>query len=366
MDFSSEVSKSLAACQGVILLVDANQGVQAQTVSNFYLAFGNDLKIIPVLNKIDLPNANPDAIKEQLMSLFEIDPDEVIHASAKTGLGITEILDRVVTDIPSPDRHGKSDKLKFLLQDSWYDQYKGAVNLVQVFDGVLKINQNVTSKSTGKTYTVKSLGILTPFEEPVREIYPGQVGFFTCNMRSTSDAVIGDTFHLKDSPVEPIMEVVSPKPMVFAGIFPEEAKDHLKLKNAIEKVSLNDSSVSVSLDSSMAFGSGWRLGFLGVLHMEVFSQRLKQEYDASVVVTLPSVPYKIIKRENQIKKHEDAEILVTNPNQWIPEKTTVLSCMEPVVKGTIIVPKEFAKEVDSLCRTCRGEERGNDIIDEFR
>ena len=220
VDFSSEVSRSLSACQGVILLVDANQGVQAQTVSNFYLAFANDLVVIPVLNKIDLPNADPEAVKDQLQNLFEIEKGDVLCASAKKGIGIQEIFEAVVDKIPPPNRHGKAETLRFFLQDSWYDKYRGTVNLVQVVDGSLKLNDKVTSLTTNETYTIRSLNLLSPAELPTRALYAGQVGIMTCNMRSMKEAIIGDTFHLTGAPVESLMTVNRPKPMVFAGIYP--------------------------------------------------------------------------------------------------------------------------------------------------
>ena len=220
VDFSSEVSRSLSACQGVILLVDANSGVQAQTVSNFYLAFANDLVVIPVLNKIDLPNANPEAVKDQLQNLFEIDKDSVLCASAKKGIGIQEIFEAVVDKIPPPSKHGKGSTLRFFLQDSWYDKYRGTVNLVQVVDGSLKLNDKITSLTTNENYTIRSLNLLSPAELPIKALYAGQVGIMTCNMRSMSEAIIGDTFHLTGAPSESLMTVTRPKPMVFAGIYP--------------------------------------------------------------------------------------------------------------------------------------------------
>ena len=264
VDFSSEVSRSMNACQGVILLVDANQGVQAQTDSNFQLAFVNDLKIIPVLNKIDLPNANPEAVKDQLLNLFEIDPSEVILASAKTGKGMEEIFEAVVKKIPPPNRHNSLQELRFILQDSWYDTFRGTVNLIQVFDGVLKLGDNITSASTNQTYTVRSLGLLTPEELPIKSLHCGQIGIMTCNLKTPKDAIIGDTFYFKDQPVEPLMSVSRPKPMVFSGVYPIDQSDLTKMKKSLEKVSLNDYSVTMCNESSPALGTGWRLGFLGM------------------------------------------------------------------------------------------------------
>lgn len=364
VDFSAEVSKSLASCQGVILVVDAKQGVQAQTVSNYNLALANDLDVVPVLNKIDLPEVDLDSCLNQLENLFGIEPNSVILASAKSGIGIEEILDAVVDRISPPLNHGKGPSLKFLLQDSWYDKYKGAVGLIQVFDGVLKINDEITSVKTMKTYTVKSLGILTPEEVSVPAIHPGQIGFFTCNMKSTKEAIVGDTFHRSNEPVDPILEVSTPKPMVYSGFYPTESSLYPSLKSAIEKISLNDSSVTIHPETSPALGSGWRIGFLGVLHMEVFSQRLQQEFDAEVILTQPSVPFKIIPKPHLVKKFGE-EILVKTPKDWV-DKDVAETYLEPIVRGTIIVPEEYMQLVASLCSNCRGEVVDTTFVDQTR
>eukprot|EP00095_Tigriopus_kingsejongensis_P003297 snap_masked-scaffold355_size198070-processed-gene-0.3 protein:Tk03297 transcript:snap_masked-scaffold355_size198070-processed-gene-0.3-mRNA-1 annotation:"translation factor mitochondrial-like" len=364
VDFSAEVSKSLAACQGVILVVDAKQGVQAQTVSNYHLALQNNLDIVPVLNKIDLPNVDLDSCLNQLESLFGIDGNSVILASAKSGIGIEEILDAVVQRISPPKHLGKSDTLRFLLQDSWYDPYKGAVGLVQVFDGQLMVNQTVTSVITGKSYSVKNLGLLTPNEIPIQALHPGQIGFFTCGMKTTKEAIVGDTFHLKDHPVEAIMDVTVPTPMVYSGFYPTESSFYPSLKTAIEKIILNDSSVTIRPESSPALGAGWRVGFLGVLHMEVFSQRLLQEHDAQVVLTTPSVPYKIIPKAHLVKKY-GSEVIVQTPADWL-ENNLVESYMEPIVKGTLILPEMYMQSVASLCAQSRGEGIDTRFVDQSR
>lgn len=365
VDFSSEVSRSLSTCQGVILLVDANQGVQAQTVANFFMAFANDLAVVPVLNKVDLPNAQPDVVKSQLQNLFEIDPDSVLLASAKTGTGIREILEAVVTRIPPPLEHGKGKTLRMILQDSWYDKYRGTVNLVQVVDGILEKNHVVTSHKTGLSYPVKTLGLLTPNEMDVAALYPGQIGVLTCSMRSPSEALVGDTFHLKDKPVEPFMDVSRPKPMVFAGLYPYDQSELAKMKSAIEKVSLNDYSVTVVNESSPALGSGFRLGFLGILHMEVFTQRLEDEYDAQVVVTSPTVPYRIKIKPQLVKKYDCETFMVNNPAN-LPPNTDIDTYYEPMVKGTVICPHEYLSSVYSLATEARGIQTAMDYIDQHR
>lgn len=372
VDFSSEVSRSLSACQGVILLVDANQGVQAQTVSNFYLAFANNLTVIPVLNKIDLPGANPEEVKDQLFNLFEIESSEVLLASAKQGIGISEIFDAIVSKIPPPNRHAQSSILRFFLQDSWYDKYRGTVNLVQVVDGTLKLGDNITSLATQEQYLVRSLGLLSPSEIPVKALYAGQVGIMTCNMKSMHDAIIGDTFHLKDQTVEAVMSVQRPKPMVFAGLYPIDQSNFPKMKSAIEKVCLNDYSVSLSIESSPALGVGWRVGFLGILHMEVFTQRLEDEFDASVITTPPSVPYKLKLKKTSIetgflasKVDEEGFVIISNPNEWL-EPNQVESYLEPMVKGQIILPQEYLSAVTTLSSKARGRQTSIEFIDQSR
>ena len=335
------------------------------------MAFSNNLIVVPVLNKIDLPNAKPDVVKEQLKTLFEIEPEDVLLASAKMGLGIKEIFDAVVHRIPPPNVTSGfgpgeicENKQCLLLQDSWYDRFRGTVNLVQVINGCLKPNDVIQSVKTEMSYTIKSLGILTPEEVPVYSLHPGQVGVMTCNMKSPREAVIGDTFHAKDNPVKPLVEIKRPQPMVFAGVYPFDNSEYVKLKDAIEKVSLNDYSVTVVSESSPALGLGWRLGFLGILHLEVFSQRLEDEYDAQVLVTTPSVPYKLLLKEKS--KTKDSEYLdIHNPSLW-PPTHTIQAYFEPIVRGTLICPQEYIGTVFGLASECRGEQLSIENIDQVR
>ena len=372
VDFSSEVARSLIACQGVILLVDANQGVQAQTVSNFFLAFANNLTVIPVLNKIDLPNANPQSVKEQLQTLFDINPNDVILASAKMGIGIDDIFEAVIKQIPPPPiRSGFNTGEKyehrkcFILQDSWYDQFRGTVNLVQVVNGKLQLGDQIQSVKTEMVYTVKSLGLMTPDEISVNSLHPGQVGVMACHMKSPRDALIGDTFHEKDNPVSPILDIKRPHPMVFAGVYPFEGSEFVKLKDAIDKVCLNDYSVTAVSETSPALGMGWRLGFLGLLHLEVFSQRLEDEYDAQVLVTTPTVPYKVRLKQRANTGDCNDLVEISNPTQW-PEAFRIDSCLEPVVTGTIICPHEYVGSIYGLATECRGEQLSMENIDQLR
>ncbi|XP_049957333.1 translation factor GUF1 homolog, mitochondrial isoform X2 [Schistocerca serialis cubense] len=365
VDFSNEVSRSLAACQGVILLVDANQGVQAQTVANFYLAFCRELTIIPVMNKVDLKNANPDAVTEQLKTLFGINEKDVLRVSAKFGTGVKELIHAVIERVPPPKVDRKAP-FRALIYDSWYDRYRGTIILMYIRDGSLKIADEIQSVHTKKVYTVKSLGLLRPQEEQVPLLAAGQVGFITCNMRSTKEAHIGDTFHLKDMTVEPIEGFKPAQPMVFAGVYPMDQSQHVALRGAIEKLVLNDPAVSVSVDSSPALGQGWRLGFLGLLHLEVFSQRLEQEYGAQAVLTAPSVTYKAkIIGEKNIKHYGGEEILFSNPSHF-PPTSIIAELQEPTVMGTIITPDTFIGSIISLCMERRGIQKTATNIDNNR
>ncbi|ROT65713.1 hypothetical protein C7M84_016317 [Penaeus vannamei] len=367
VDFSYEVSRSLAACDGVILLVDANEGVQAQTVANFYLAFTNELSILPVLNKIDLKNADPEAVKDQLLTLFEIDPDEVLMISAKKGIGIEKVITSVIERIPCPAEKCNPDApLRALLFDSWFDKYKGAVCLILVVDGTLRKGDFVTSVHTGKSYEIRDLGILTPQERSIPQLFAGQVGYFTANIRSAKEAQVGDTFHQKGIPCEPLEGFREAKPMVFAGMYPMDQSEHPALRAAIDRLTLNDSSVSINIESSAALGQGWRLGFLGLLHMDVFNQRLEQEHGAQVVVTTPSVPYKVrIHGEKALREYGEEEPTITNPIQW-PDPQIIVETSEPMVMGTIITPDSYLGAIISLCQDRRGIQHNLRNLDQNR
>ncbi|KFM82118.1 Translation factor GUF1-like protein, mitochondrial, partial [Stegodyphus mimosarum] len=358
-----EVSRSLAACEGVILLVDANQGVQAQTVANFNLARSHNLAVIPVLNKIDLKNAKPDDVSNQLTALFGMDKKEILKVSAKYGTGIEKIFRSIIEKIPPP-RGDLQKPFRALLYDSWYSQYRGVICLIMVIDGALSVGDEVTSFSTGCTYEIKELGILYPDELPVTELFSGQAGYFIANIKNPKEAVIGDTWYKRGSVVEPLPRINPSKPMVFAGIFPSDQSRTQDLRKAVEKLILNDPSVSLSPETSPALGSGWRLGFLGLLHMEVFCQRLDQEFDAQVIVTTPGVPYKVrIKGEKNIKACGGEEITVTNPLKF-PDPNIISEYLEPMVLGTIITPAEFYSEVLKLCMARRGEQKNVQNVDE--
>ncbi|XP_017884533.1 translation factor GUF1 homolog, mitochondrial isoform X2 [Ceratina calcarata] len=345
VDFSAEVHRSLAPCQGVILVVDANDGVQAQTVANFYLAVKHDLVVIPVINKIDLKNANPERVANQLETLFGIKEETILRVSAKFGTGVPKLLDAIVERIPSPDAY-RDKPFRALVFDIWYDKYKGAILLIYVKDGSLSRRQYVASAyNNGKRYEVKNVSLLRPVaEQDINTLFAGQIGCISCNMRSSKEAFIGDTLHTKDSIAEPLSTFTSPKPMVFSGVYPIDKSDFERVRAAIEKLTLNDSSVSVSLETSVALGQGWRIGFLGILHMEVFMQRLEQEYGALSIVTTPSVTYKAkITGKKNVKRHGGDVISFNNPAEF-PDIQIVEEFYEPMVLGTIITPTKYRLE----------------------
>ncbi|CAD1477240.1 unnamed protein product, partial [Heterotrigona itama] len=353
VDFSAEVHRSLTACQGVILIVDANDGVQAQTVANYYLAIKHNLVIVPVINKIDLKYANPDRVLNQLETLFDIKESDVLKISAKLGTGVSKVLDAVVERIPPPDVC-RDKPFRALIFDSWYEKYKGTILLIYIKEGFLSLKQHIVSTYNKKPYEVRTISLLRPSEEVVNKLFAGQIGCISCNMKSSNETIIGDTLHLKDHVTEPLLGFKAPKPMVFSGVYPIEKSEFEILKIAIEKLTLNDSSVTVTMETSVALGQGWRLGFLGLLHMEVFMQRLEQEYGAHSVVTTPSVTYKAkIFGKKNVKQYKTDMISFNNPANF-PDPSIVEEFYEPMVLGTIIAPIEHIGTVMNLCFERRG------------
>ncbi|KAI9312602.1 GTP-binding protein lepa [Dichotomocladium elegans] len=364
VDFSYEVSRSLAACQGTLLLVDAAQGIQAQTVANFYLAFGEGLEIIPVLNKaesafVDLPAADSERTAQQIRSAFELDTSSII--SAKTGLNIDQVLPSVIERIPPPS--GSVDRpLRALLFDSWYDQYVGVVCMVAIVDGKIRKGDRITSIHSESKYEVTEVGIMHPEQVSTGYLHAGQVGYVICGMKTATEAHVGDAFHHLGKKVEPLPGFQPAQSMVFAGIFPVDTNDFRRLDESVTKLTLNDASVTVHKETSHALGQGWRLGFLGTLHMDVFRQRLENEYDANIIVTQPTVPYRVVYRDRTAK-------LVRNPADFPDSEERSLKVAkleEPMVLATMIFPEDYMGRMIELCGSRRGEQVDYVFVDETR
>lgn len=357
VDFTYEVSRSLYACQGALLLIDAAQGVQAQTMANFYLAFDQDLKIIPIINKIDLPNADPEKVTNQFVNLFDFDPDEVIQASAKANIGISEIFEAVIERVPSLPV--SADKpLRALLFDSWFDDYRGVVCLIALHDGIIKKGDTICLAQASENYEVLEVGLMYPEPTPTNVLYAGQVGYLITGMKTIKEAQIGDTIYHHKKPVDLFPGFKPAKQMVFAGVFPVDSEEIGLLEEAIEKLTLNDASISVEKKSSAALGIGFRCGFLGMLHMEVFKQRLEQEYNLAVIATAPSVLY-------QLKMTNGQTVTIENPSDF-PERNYIDEILEPVIDATIIVPQQYLGSVIKLCEEKRGQQQNLTYLDDSR
>jgi len=345
VDFSYEVSRSLYACQGALLLVDCTQGVQAQTMANFYAAFNQDLLIIPVINKIDMTNADIEITINELKNLFDFKKEDCILVSGKTGIGIENLLEQIITKIPAP-KVSLNQPLKALLFDSWYDKYKGVISLIALHSGSLKKGDMITMHSSGQNYEVLEIGIMYPEQTPTQILYAGQVGYIIAGMKTVKEACIGDTLYLKNNPMPALPGFKPARSMVFAGIFPIENQDFEFLADAIEKLTLNDASLKIEKTNSDALGIGFRCGFLGLLHMEVFQQRLEQEYQISVIATAPGVLYKILLTNGEEK-------FIETPSE-LPNTTFINKIYEPIIKATIILNKEHIGSVMQLCQEKRG------------
>jgi len=358
VDFRAEVTRSYASCGGALLLVDASQGVQAQTVANFYLAFAQGLSLVPVVNKIDLPTADVQRALDQLESVFELDTSGAVQVSAKTGQGIGDILPAVIDKVPMPVGDLKKP-LRMLLVDSWYDTFKGVVLLVRVFDGTVQAGDKLVSFGTGNEYTVGEVGIQYPNQVQQRVLRAGQVGYvyFNPGMKRIQDAKIGDTFTTVGSEdvVEPYPGFEEPKPMVFVAAFPTDQSDYNKLADSIGQLVLNDRSVTLQKDFSEALGAGWRLGFLGSLHCSVFQDRLRQEHGADIIITEPAVPTKIV------WSNGGPETIITNPAEFPDNEDVRLrkaTIYEPYVSATITLPEEYLGRVIEICENARGMQKG--------
>ena len=346
VDFHYEVSRSLAACEGALLVVDASQGVEAQTLANVYLATANNLAIVPVINKIDLPSADPENAKRQIEEVIGIDASGSILASAKDGRGIEEILEAVVQRVPPPV--GDAQKpLKVLLLDSWYDSYRGVVLLVRVVDGTLRAKQKIRLLAAGRDYEIVGLGAFAPFPKEVDEIGPGEVGFITAAIKEVADARVGDTITEASKPCDKALPGFQPaKPMVFAGIFPTDPARYEDLRDALDKLRLNDASFSREPEVSAALGFGFRCGFLGLLHMEIVQERLEREYDLDLITTAPTVRFQIVRRDGSV-------VELDNPAKF-PSEGEIERIEEPIIAATIHTPPEFVGGLLKLCEERRG------------
>jgi GTP-binding protein LepA len=360
VDFNYEVSRSLAACEGAILVVDSTQGVEAQTLANVYLAIEQGLEILPVLNKIDLPSSDVEGTKAQIEQVVGLDCSEAIATSGKTGVGVRDILEQIVRKVPPPK--GKEDApLRALLFDSWYDSYRGAVAMVRVVDGLLKKGDKVRFFATKTDYEVTEMGVFRPFAAAVDELGPGEVGFVAANIKSVHDVKLGDTVthavaapgrgpHHMGPTTDPLPGFKEVKPMVFAGVYPTDSADYPTLRDAMEKLHLNDAAFSFEPDTSEALGFGFRCGFLGLLHMEIIQERLEREFNLDLITTAPSVVYNVYRTDGEL-------VRVENPAK-LPPPQSIGRIEEPIVNLTVHVPKEFVGAVLALCQERRGTQKG--------
>ncbi len=348
VDFSYEVSRSLAACEGSLLIVDASQGVEAQTLANVYQAIENNHEVIPILNKIDLPAAEPDQIREQIEEVIGLDATDAIEVSAKTGQGIEEVLERIVSDLPAP-KGDKNAPLKALLVDSWYDPYLGVVILVRLIDGQMHRGQKIKMMSSNREYQIDQVGVFTPKKDILSCLNPGAVGFFTASIKGVEDCRIGDTITTAQKPTDTPLPGFKPSiPVVFCGLFPTDASEFDTLKESLAKLRLNDASFSFETESSAALGFGFRCGFLGLLHLEIIQERLEREFDLDLAMTAPSVIYNIhMKNGVQINLHNPADM---------PDVVKIDTIEEPWIKATIMVPDDYLGPVLKLCTDRRGEQ----------
>jgi GTP-binding protein LepA len=349
VDFSYEVSRSLAACEGALLVVDAAQGVEAQTVANAYLALEHELTLVPIINKIDLPNADPDRVKTQLREVVGLDSDSAILASAKEGIGTEETLEAIVNALPPPKGHA-DEPLKALIVDSWFDSYQGVIVLIRVFAGVVRRGMRMRLMATEKEYEVTGLGVFTPKPYAVDELAAGEVGFLMAGLKQVSDTRVGDTITAAEHPADvPLPGYKEVKPMVFCGLYPADESSYEDLRDALEKLRLNDSAFTFEPETSLALGFGFRCGFLGLLHMEIVQERLEREFDLTLVSTAPTVVYRVTKTEGTI-------IAVENPAK-LPAPQFVATIEEPYILGTILTPPEFLGAILQLAQEKRGIQR---------
>ena len=356
VDFSYEVSRSLAACEGAILVVDATQGIEAQTLANLYLALENDLTIIPVINKIDLPNADPERVKDELVKTIGFERNEILCVSGKTGEGVGELMDAIIERVPSPK--STSDNLRALIFDSYFDSYKGIVALIKVVDGKVKIKDKIKMISTGAVYEVTALGKTTPKDSPRSELSSGEVGYLTASIKSIEDVRVGDTICHDGAVVEALPGYKPMKPMVYSGLFPIDSSKYPNLKEALMKLKLNDAALTFEPEKSDALGFGFRCGFLGLLHMEIVEERIEREFNIELIATSPSVIY-------EVELNNGEKINIDSPNK-MPDQSKIKCIKEPYVRTNVFVPNEYVGSVMELCQDKRGIYKNVEYIDEKR
>lgn len=358
VDFTYEVSRSLAACEGALLVVDAAQGIEAQTLANLYQALDNNLTIIPVINKIDLPNADIEKVKQELVNTVGFDEDEILLVSAKTGIGIKELVEAIIERIPAPSGD-PDDKLQALIFDSYFDSYRGIVTLLRVVNGKVKVGDKIKMLATGATYDVVELGINNPHEVKVNELVTGEVGYLCASIKSIEDVKVGDTITLSNSPCkEPLAGYKPMKPMVFCGLFPVESSKFPELREALEKLKLNDASLEFEPETSQALGFGFRCGFLGLLHMEIIEERIEREFNIELIATSPSVIYEVELTDHSI-------VMVDSPAK-MPERQRIASVKEPYIRTNIFVPSDYIGSIMELCQNKRGNYVSMEYIDSTR
>ncbi|WP_027725718.1 translation elongation factor 4 [Tuberibacillus calidus] len=358
VDFTYEVSRSLAACEGALLIVDAAQGIEAQTLANVYLALENDLEIIPVINKIDLPSADPERVKKEIEDVIGLDASEALLTSAKAGIGIEDVLEAIVAKVPPPS--GDPDApLKALIFDSLYDPYRGVVTYIRVIEGTVKVGDRIKMMATGKTFEVTEVGVFTPKQVNTDELTVGDVGFLTASIKNVKDTHVGDTITSADRPAdEALPGYRKMNPMVYCGLYPIDSKDYDDLREALERLELNDSSLQYEPETSEALGFGFRCGFLGLLHMEIIQERIEREFGIDIITTAPSVVYRLTFQSGETKE-------ISNPSE-MPEKKTVEKIEEPYVKASIMTPNEYVGAVMELCQNKRGEYMDMVYLDDSR
>ena len=358
VDFTYEVSRSLAACEGAILVVDAAQGIEAQTLANVYLALDNDLEIIPVINKIDLPSADPERVKQEITDVIGIDGDEALLVSAKSGIGIESILEAVVDRIPAPDGDVNAP-LKAMIFDSLYDPYRGVVAYVRIKEGSVKVGDKIKMMATGKEFEVNELGVFNPKPEKLNKLEVGDVGYLTAAIKNVGDSRVGDTITLSKNPAsDPLPGYRKLNPMVFCGLYPVDANKYNDLREALERLELNDSSLQYEAETSQALGFGFRCGFLGLLHMEIIQERIEREFNIDLITTAPSVIYQVEKTDGEV-------ISIDNPS-FMPDAQSIEKVMEPYVKATVMVPNDYVGPVMELCQSKRGDFIDMNYLDENR